>query len=108
MVLERNSRKNVLDPFLVTALIRQESEFNARAVSRSNARGLTQILPSTGRELSRRLKLRTYSAGQLFQPVVSLELGTFYLKSIADSLGGRWEAALAGYNAGPTRARSWL
>jgi soluble lytic murein transglycosylase len=106
--LERYSKKNELDPFLMAALIRQESEFNPKAVSQANARGLAQILPSTGRELSRRLKVPRYSTAQLFQPMVNLELGTFYLKALADSLGGRWEAALAGYNAGLTRTRSWL
>ena len=106
--LERYSKQNGLDPFLLAALIRQESEFNPKAVSRSNARGLTQILPTTGRELSRRLKVRPYNTARLFQPVVNLQLGTFYLKSIVDSLGGRLEAALAAYNAGPSRAHAWL
>jgi soluble lytic murein transglycosylase len=106
--LERFSKQNGLDPFLVAALIRQESEFNPKAVSRANARGLTQILPSTGRELSRRLKVRPYSTAKLFQPVVNLQLGSFYLKTMIDQLGGHWEAALAAYNAGLTRAHSWL
>jgi len=105
--LERFARQNGLDPFLVAALIRQESEFNPKAVSRMNARGLTQILPGTGRELSRRLKVKAYGTASLFVPVVNLQLGTFYLKTIVDSLGGRWEAALAAYNAGPSRARAW-
>ncbi len=106
--MERYAKQNGLDPFLMAALIRQESEFNPKAVSRSNARGLTQILPGTGRELSRRLKVKAYTTARLFQPVVNLELGSFYLKSIVDSLGGHFEAALAAYNAGPSRARSWL
>jgi len=105
--LERYAKQNGLDPFLVAALIRQESEFNPKAVSRADARGLTQILPVTGRELSRRLRLKTYATPSLFVPAVNLELGTFYLKSIVDNLGGRWEAALAAYNAGPTRAKAW-
>lgn len=105
--LERFAKVNGLDPFLVAALIRQESEFNPKAVSRANARGLTQILPGTGRELSRKLKVRTYATASLFVPAVNLQLGTFYLKTIVDSLGGRWEAALAAYNAGPSRARAW-
>jgi soluble lytic murein transglycosylase len=105
--LERYSKQNGLDPFLMAALIRQESEFNPNVVSRSNARGLTQIMPSTGRELSRRLKVTQYSTAKLFQPGLNLQLGTFYLKSIADSVGGRWEAALAAYNAGLSRARAW-
>ncbi len=68
--LERFSKQNGVDPFLVAALIRQESVFDPNAVSPANARGLTQILPSTGRELSRRLKLKQYSTARLFQPAV--------------------------------------
>jgi soluble lytic murein transglycosylase len=44
----------------------------------------------------------------LFQPAVNLQLGSFYLKSIADGLGGRWEVALAAYNAGLSRAHAWM
>jgi len=105
--LESFAKQNALDPFLVAALIRQESEFNPKAVSRMNARGLTQILPGTGRELSRKLKVKAYGTASLFVPAVNLQLGTFYLKTIVDNLGGRWEAALAAYNAGPSRARTW-
>ncbi len=106
--LEKFARQNELDPFLMAALIRQESEFNPKAVSRANARGLTQIVPSTGRELSRRLKVTNYSTPRLFQPTVNLQLGTFYLKTIVDKLNGHYEAALAAYNAGLSRAHSWL
>ena len=105
--LERYARQNDLDPFLLAALARQESEFNPKAISNANARGLTQILPSTGRELSRRMGLPAYSTARLFQPQVNLQLGSYYLKSVADSLGGRWEAALAAYNAGLSRAKEW-
>jgi soluble lytic murein transglycosylase len=106
--LERFARENQIDPYLVAALIRQESEFNPQAVSPSNARGLTQIMPATGRELSRRLKITTYSTARLFQPAVNLQLGTYYLKSLTGQVEGRTEVALAAYNAGLTRARDWL
>ena len=106
--LEKFSKQNGIDPFLMAALIRQESEFNPKVISAANARGLTQILPSTGRELSRRLKVRPYSTARLFQPAVSLEFGSFYFKMMADSLGGNFEAALAAYNAGLSRAHAWL
>ena len=105
--LERFARQNNLDPFLMAALARQESEFNPKAVSGSSARGLTQIMPSTGRELSRRLRIRPYSTARLFQPQVNLQLGAYYLRSVADSVDGRWEAALAAYNAGLSRAKDW-
>jgi len=105
--MEKFAKQNGIDPFLLAALIRQESVFNPKAVSSANARGLTQILPVTGRELSRKLKLRSYATASLFVPAVNLQLGTFYLKTIVDNLGGRWEAALAAYNAGPSRAKAW-
>jgi soluble lytic murein transglycosylase len=105
--LEKFAKQNGFDPFLIAALIRQESEFNPKAVSVANARGLTQIVPSTGRELSRKLKIRSYGTASLFVPAVNLQLGTFYLKTIVENLGGRMEAALAAYNAGPSRAKAW-
>ncbi|HEV8146671.1 MAG TPA: transglycosylase SLT domain-containing protein [Bryobacteraceae bacterium] len=106
--LERFSKQNGLDPFLMAALIRQESEFDAKVISRANARGLTQILPSTGKELSRRLKVAPYTTAALFKPATNLQLGTFYLKTMIDHLGGNVEAALAAYNAGLSRANAWL
>lgn len=106
--LEEYSRANSLDPFLVAALIRQESEFNPKAVSRSNARGLTQILPSTGRQLSRKLGIRGYRTSMLFSPDTNMKLGTYYLKALSDQLQGQWEAALASYNAGKSRVTGWL
>ncbi len=106
--LDRFSKQNGLDPFLMAALIRQESQFDPTAVSRANARGLTQILPATGRELSQRLKVKTFTTAALFQPSVNLELGTFYLKTLTAQVGGKTEAALAAYDAGLTRARAWL
>ena len=106
--LEKYCKQNGLDPFLMAALIRQESEFNPKAVSVANARGLTQIEPATGRELSRKLKVAPYSTPRLFQPALNLQLGTYYLKTLADRLNGHWEAALAAYNAGLSRAHAWL
>jgi soluble lytic murein transglycosylase len=105
--IERFSKQNGLDFFLMAALIRQESEFDPKVISYANARGLTQIMPGTGRELSRRLKL-PYSLSRLFQPTFNLQLGTYYLESLNQQTGGRIEAALAAYNAGLSRARSWL
>src|SRR5205085_5189406 len=106
--LERFSKQNNLDPFLMAALIRQESEFDAKVTSRANARGLTQIEPTTGRELSRKLKIPQYTTAKLFQPSLNLQFGTYYLRLVTDQLGGHTEAALAAYNAGMSRAKSWL
>ncbi len=106
--LEENCRALSLDPYLVAALIRQESEFNPKAVSRANARGLTQVMPSTGRELGRKLKISGYRTSMLFQPSTNLRIGTFYLKVLLDQLQGKWEETLASYNAGKSRVVGWV
>jgi soluble lytic murein transglycosylase len=105
--IERYSRARDLEPAVVAALIRQESEFNPNAVSRAQAYGLTQVLPSTGRQLSRRLSIGRFHTSMLFDPSVNLNLGTYYLRSILDAHDGRWEVSLAAYNAGKTRTDLW-
>jgi soluble lytic murein transglycosylase len=92
---------------LIAALIRQESEFNPRAVSRARAYGLTQVLPSTGRQLSRRLGIGGFRTDRLFDPSLNLRLGTHYLRSLLDMHNGRWEVTLAAYNAGKSRTDVW-
>ena len=106
--LERYSRQHQLDVFLVAGLIRQESEFNPRAVSPAKAYGLTQVLPSTGRLLARQMGIRRFHASLLFDPDTNIRLGTNYLRRVHDELEGKWEAALASYNAGKSRVLAWL
>jgi len=106
--LERNATANQLDPFLVAALIRQESEFDRKVISRANAWGLTQVVPRTGRELSRKTGMKRFTNSMLFDPEINLKLGTYYLRSLLNSLQGNWEATLAAYNAGKSRADRWL
>ena len=106
--LRKYSVLNGLDPYLVASLIRQESEFNALALSRANAVGLMQLLPNTGRTVAKQVKFRGYSAPQLFTPAVNLELGTRYFKDMVDKYNGQVEYALAAYNAGTDRVGEWL
>lgn len=97
-----------LDPFLVAALIRQESEFNPDAVSRANAYGLMQLLPVTGKQLSRKLGHRHFSTSELLNPEINLQLGTIDLKNAIAKYNGQVEYALASYNAGDTPVRQWI
>ncbi len=105
--LARNSKARELDPYMVAALVRQESEFNPTAISRSNAYGLTQVLPSTGRSISRKAGIRRFRTSMLFSPDINLRLGTFYVRMLLDGLEGQWESALASYNAGKSRVVNW-
>ena len=105
-ILMKHADTRQVDPFLVAGLVRQESEFNAAAVSRSGAYGLAQIMPSTGRDLAGRLKV-SYSKAKLKDPEFNLQLGVYYMGVLLNATDGHPEVALAGYNAGLTRARAW-
>lgn len=96
-----------MDPILILGLIRQESAFDEKARSRSDARGLMQILPSTGRMLARAARIRNYNAGKLFDPETNILLGTRHLASLLDKYGNL-ELALAAYNAGASRVDRWI
>ncbi len=106
--VRKYSELNGLDPYLVASLIRQESEFNAAAISRANAVGLMQLLPKTGKTVAKQVKLKKFSAPQLYTPAVNLELGTRYFRDMVDKYNGQFEYALAAYNAGSDRVESWL
>ena len=97
-----------LDPWLVLGVIRQESAFNTRAVSSSDARGLMQLLPSTGREVYQRIGMEAFRDDLLFDPQLNVRLGTQYLGRLADTHRGNLVPALAAYNAGPGRVKQWL
>lgn len=105
--LKKNCQKNGLDPYLVASLIRQESEFNPAAISRANAMGLMQLLPSVGKSLAKEARIRRFSRDQLLEPGTNLELGTRYFKKIVDHYDGRVAYALAAYNAGENRVAEW-
>jgi len=106
--LVANSQRNGLDPYLVASLIRQESEFNAGAVSPANAYGLMQLLPSVGKAAAKKNGIKGFDTRQLLNPSVNLQLGTTNLRQVLDRFGGQVEYALAAYNAGDTPIRRWL
>lgn len=105
--IQAESARNHLDPYLVASLIRQESEFNASAISRANAYGLMQLLPSVGRQMAKEEGLSHFETFQLLDPVTNIQLGTRYLRQMLDKFGGVTEYALAAYNAGDNRVVDW-
>ncbi|MEO6801617.1 MAG: transglycosylase SLT domain-containing protein [Granulicella sp.] len=106
--LVANASRNGLDPYLVASLIRQESEFNPGAVSRANAYGLMQLLPSVGKSMAKKQKIKHFTTNQLLNPTTNIQLGTLNLKQVLDRFGGQKEYALAAYNAGDVPIRQWL
>jgi soluble lytic murein transglycosylase len=106
--LETDAKANNLDPFLVASLIRQESEFNPEAVSRANAYGLMQLLPSTGKSIAKRQGDKHFTTAELLNPTTNLELGTIDLRHSIDRYNGQIEYALAAYNAGDSPVHRWM
>lgn len=106
--LSADAQANGLDPYLVASLIRQESEFNAGAVSKANAYGLMQLLPSVGKALAKREGVKGFTANSLLNPMTNLQLGTRDLRQSLDRYNGTVEYALASYNAGDTPVHNWI
>jgi soluble lytic murein transglycosylase len=103
--VRREAAKNDFDPMLAAGLMRQESTFQADAVSYANAIGLMQVLPKTGKLLAKQLKIR-YSRDKLFEPDYNLELGMVYIAGLLRATGAP-EYALAAFNAGEDRIAAW-
>jgi len=106
--IANDAQANGLDPFLVASLIRSESAFNAGAVSRANAYGLMQLLPSTGRMMAKRVGENHFTTNELLDPTENVRLGTKDLKLSIDKYNGQVEYALAAYNAGDKPVRDWI
>jgi soluble lytic murein transglycosylase len=96
-----------LDPFLMAALIAQESTFDAGIRSVANAWGLMQVIPGTGRRYATKLGIRPFSTARLTNPDVNVRIGMAYFADLMDQFGDA-APALAAYNAGESRVDRWL
>jgi soluble lytic murein transglycosylase len=110
-VLERetlisSSKKNGLDPVLVAALIRQESNFNPRATSPAGARGLMQLMPTVGKDLAAAQGIAPWDDDMLYEPATNIKLGTAHLKGLVRKYTDVVKI-LAAYNAGESRVEKW-
>jgi soluble lytic murein transglycosylase len=106
-VIKQEARRYAIDPYVAAGLIRQESVFNPNAISRVGARGLMQLMPSTGQLIAKRDGTGSISAGDLFNPSLNIKLGMNYFAQLIGQFG-KIEYAAAAYNAGPGRARQWI
>jgi len=88
------------------AITRQESSFDPRARSGADARGMMQLLPSTGGAVARRLGI-PFSADRLYDPDVNMTIGSYHLGELINNFGGSMLLATVGYNAGPARPPQW-
>lgn len=101
------AQERALDVAYVYGLVRQESRFITDARSHVGATGLMQIMPATARWTAKKIGLKPFDVSMLEQQSVNLTLGTAYLKLVLDDFEGSMALAAAGYNAGPSRPRTW-
>lgn len=106
LVQSYSERFNV-DPFLVLAIIKAESNFKPGAVSPKNARGLMQISEGTGKWGAGRLNLKDYTSEKLFEPEINIYIGCWYLSVLYDEFGDS-DLVIAAYNGGSGNVTQWL
>ena len=100
------ANNDALDPYLVLALTRQESLFNPQARSVSDARGLMQLMPATADRVGPSAGVQQASLN-LYDPSLSVRVGTAYLKNLFEMFGGDPFKAVAAYNAGERAVQQW-
>ena len=108
VLVEEQARQQGLNPYLVTALIREESAFAPRATSRAGARGLMQLMPQTAEQVARGHRLPSKSSAPLEAPEVNVRLGAIHLAELLRNNGGSLTLTLAAYNAGSQQVRHWI
>ena len=92
---------------VVLAIIRQESEFDAKANSWAGARGMMQLMKYTAKTVAKQSKL-PYSISRLTRdPEYNIKLGSYYFNSLMEEYNGVYPFAIAAYNAGPNRVKTW-
>jgi soluble lytic murein transglycosylase len=111
--VSRESAKNGLNPFITLSLIRQESLFDHRAVSSADARGLMQLMPSTGKMTYDMLSKggggpARFDENSLFDPDTNIRLGAAHFATLAVKYGGNMARSIAAYNAGAVAVDKWM
>lgn len=98
VIIERHAQLHGIDPNLIKAVMKAESNFNPNAMSHKGAQGLMQLMPDTARLMK---------VDNPFDPDDNIRGGTKYLKYLDETFGGNLDLVLAAYNAGPARVKEY-
>ncbi len=101
------SGANGVDPFLVAAIIREESQYDRRAVSRVGAIGLMQVMPATANAVAQQHRLPSVSREDLFDQETNIRIGARYVEQLFTQFSGNVVQTIAAYNAGPIVVGTW-
>jgi soluble lytic murein transglycosylase len=102
------AREYELDPWLIAAVIKNESGFKAGVISRRGALGLMQIMPETGGWIAGKLDWPDFEPKLLLEPMINIRLGCWYLQDLRRQFKDREELVIAAYNAGRGQVETWL
>lgn len=107
-LVEKYAKQYSVDTYLIYAMILEESRYRADARSWAGAIGLMQIMPATGRELARQLKIRRFRTSMLRDPEVNIRMGTKYIGYLNSIFDDNAMLVSGAYNGGPGRMKRWL
>jgi soluble lytic murein transglycosylase len=99
---------SAVDPYLVAAIIREESQYDRQAVSRVGAIGLMQVMPGTANNVAQRLGLPAVGRDDLFDQETNIQIGVRYVEQLLEHFSGNVALTIASYNAGPLIVTSWM
>ena len=97
-----------LHPALILSVMRTESYYQADILSAANAKGLMQLLPTTGAKVADLAGVAAPAHEALFDPNLNIRLGSWYLAALYQEFDGQLPLALASYNAGPFNVKRWV
>lgn len=106
-IVNEYSEKYEVDPLLVLAVIKAESNFNQNAVSNKGAKGLMQIMDNTGEWISETIGIEDFSPEKLLDPDLNVEFGCWYLNNLLSEFDDL-SLAIAAYNGGSGNVTKWL
>ncbi len=106
-IVKYSQRYNI-NPYLVAAVIRAESNFNEKALSYRGAYGLMQIMPETGLWIAERMELKGFKVEKLYDTEVNIAMGCWYIDNLSSEFNGDMDLVLAAYNGGRGNVQKWL
>lgn len=106
--VEKYAKEYNVDPLLIFAIIKAESNFNPNVVSSSSAIGLMQLMDATAEELAKKLNINYVAKVSLYNPELNIQMGTKYFSDLIKEYEGNMILAMTAYNAGKGNLKKWM
>jgi soluble lytic murein transglycosylase len=106
--INKYSKQYGVDPILVKAVIKAESNYKPEVKSSKNAYGLMQITTETAEWAGKEMKIESFTPDKLYEPDFNIKMGCWYLDYLNGQFNGDVELVLAAYNGGPGNVQKWL